>query len=44
MQITMPEFDLLFNYVAQVPWQTGTPSRNAIDMLDWLESSGKRNG
>ena len=42
LQITMQEFDLLFNYVAQVPWQTGTPARNAVDVLDWLQASGRK--
>jgi hypothetical protein len=44
LQISMQEFDLLFNYVAQVPWQTGTPARNAVDTLDWLLLSSKPNG
>lgn len=43
LQISMSEFDLLFNYIAQVPWQTGTPSRNAVQVLDWLTTVG-RNG
>lgn len=42
LQVSMQEFDMLFNYVAQVPWQTGTPSRNAVEVLDWLQVSGKR--
>ena len=41
LQIHVTEFDLLFNYVAQVPWQTGTPSRNALDTLDWLAAANK---
>jgi hypothetical protein len=44
LQVSMVEFDLLFNYIAQVPWQTGTPSRNAVEVLDWLQASGKTNG
>lgn len=43
VQLTMQEFDMLFNYIAQVPWQTGTPSRNAMNVLDWLQESS-RNG
>ena len=35
------EFDLLFNYIAQVPWNSGTPARNAVETLDWLS---KQNG
>lgn len=44
LQVSLEEFDLLFNYIAQVPWQTGTPSRNAVETLDWLQSSSRRNG
>jgi hypothetical protein len=44
LQLSMPEFDLMFSYIAQVPWQTGTPSRNAVDTLDWLTLSSKPNG
>jgi hypothetical protein len=44
LQIDVTEFDLLFNYVAQVPWQTGTPSRNALEALDWLQTSSRKNG
>ena len=36
LQITMQEFDLLINYIAQVPWQSGTPVKNAVYTLDWL--------
>jgi hypothetical protein len=42
LQIHVTEYDLLFNYVAQVPWQTGTPSRNALDTLDWLTAESKK--
>ena len=41
LQVHATEYDLLFNYMAQVPWQTGTPSRNALDTLDWLVRSSK---
>jgi hypothetical protein len=41
IQLTMPEFDLLFSYISQVPWQTGTPVRNAINVLDWLHLSSR---
>jgi hypothetical protein len=43
MQITVHEFDILYNYIAQVPWQTGTPSRNALDTLDWLTAESRDN-
>jgi len=38
LQLTLPEYDLLFNYVAQVPWQTGTASKYAVETLDWLDA------
>lgn len=41
LQVHVTEYDLLFSYVSQVPWQTGTPSRNALDTLDWLAASNK---
>jgi hypothetical protein len=44
VQVTVQEYDILFNYVAQVPWQTGTPSRNALDTLDWLAETSRNNG
>lgn len=37
LQIGMTEFDLLYNYVAAVPWQSGTPTRSAVETIDWLE-------
>jgi hypothetical protein len=42
VQIHITEFDLLFNYMAQVPWQTGTPSRNALEALDWMVGESKK--
>jgi len=44
LQISMVEFDMLFNYLAQVPWHTGTPARNALETIEWLQTSSKRNG
>jgi len=44
LQIDVTEFDLLYNYVAEVPWHTGTPGRNALDTLTWLTESSKRRG
>lgn len=44
LQIDVTEFDLLYNYVANVPWHTGTPSRNALETLDWLQASSRKNG
>jgi len=39
LSLEASEFDLLYNYVAQVPWQTGTPTRYAVETIDWLERS-----
>jgi hypothetical protein len=41
LSVTPSEFDLLYNYVVAVPWQSGTPVRNAVETLDWLERSDK---
>jgi len=30
------EFDLLYNYISEVPWQTGKPLKHAIETIDWL--------
>lgn len=37
LQITPQEYDLLYHYVGCVPWQSGTPTKNAIETIDWLE-------
>jgi len=37
IQVTPQEFDLLFNYIAQVPWQAGTPAKYAVETIDWLQ-------
>lgn len=39
IQITLPEYDLLHHYVSNVPWQTGTPTKHAVETIDWLESA-----
>jgi hypothetical protein len=44
LQITMQEYDLIYNYMAGVPWQTGTPSRNALETLDWMQLSARQHG
>jgi hypothetical protein len=36
LQMTPQEHDLLYHYIAQVPWQAGTPGRHALETLDWL--------
>ena len=42
LQFSMPEFDLMYNYIVQVPWQTGNPSRNAVETIDWLTAESKK--
>ena len=37
IRIDPPEFDLLYGYISQVPWQAGTPSRYAVETIDWLD-------
>jgi hypothetical protein len=41
LRIDMNEFDLLYNYLANLPWQTGTPARKAVETIDWLEKESK---
>lgn len=41
LQINMSEYDMLMNYISQVPWQTGTPTKNAVETLDWLNASSR---
>jgi len=42
LQLHITEFDLLFSYMVQVPWQTGTPSRMALETLDWMMGESKK--
>jgi len=42
IQFHITEFDTIFNYMALVPWSTGTPSRNALRTLDWMLQSSKQ--
>lgn len=44
IRLEMTEYDLLFNYIGIVPWQTGTPTRNALETLDWLTTESRKNG
>lgn len=39
LQLTLQEYDILYNYLGQVPWQSGTPTKNAVETIDWLERS-----
>ena len=43
IQLDGPEFDMLYNYMSVVPWQTGTSVRHALETIDWLleESHGR---
>jgi len=41
LQIDGAEFDMLFNYISIVPWQTGSPVRHALETLDWLTHHGR---
>lgn len=41
IQIDGPEFDMLYNYIAAVPWQSGSPVRHALETLDWLTHHGR---
>lgn len=37
LQIDISEYDLLVGYMGQVPWQTGSPVKYAVETIDWLE-------
>ena len=37
LQIDMNEYDLLYNYLSNVPWQAGTSARKAVETIDWLD-------
>ena len=41
IQIDVNEFDMLYSYISNVPWQTGSPVRHALETLDWLEHNGR---
>jgi hypothetical protein len=41
LRLESAEFDMLYNYMSEVPWQTGTPVRNALETIDWLLKSEK---
>lgn len=41
IHIDMIEFDMLYNYLAAVPWQAGSPARNAVETIDWLAKESK---
>jgi hypothetical protein len=39
IELEVGEFDLLYGYLSIVPWQTGTPVRQAVETLDWLQAA-----
>lgn len=41
IQIDGSEFDMLYNYISNVPWQAGSPGRHALETLDWLMQNGR---
>jgi hypothetical protein len=43
LRLDPPEFDMLHNYLTEVPWQAGTPCRHALETIDWLIRSEKEN-
>jgi hypothetical protein len=34
------ELNMLHSYIASVPWQAGTPTKIAVEVIDWLEQNG----
>lgn len=41
IHVSMEEYGLLVENIGRTPWQTGTPGRNAVEVLDWLEKTQK---
>jgi hypothetical protein len=41
IEVDGSEIDMLYNYISNVPWQSGSPVRNALETLDWLLLHGK---
>jgi hypothetical protein len=39
IHIDIPEFDILYQYITNVPWSTGLPVKRALETIDWLESA-----
>jgi hypothetical protein len=42
LDLDPPEFDLLYGYVSIVPWQSGTPTKHAVEVLDWLQTQSRQ--
>lgn len=43
VRLDPPEFDMLYNYMSEVPWQSGTPARYALETIEWMVRSEKEN-
>jgi len=35
--IDLPEYDMIYNYIGIVPWQTGILAKNALETIEWME-------
>jgi hypothetical protein len=40
LEVTPDELDMLYNYMTATPWQTGTPTKQALETIDWLHANG----
>ena len=38
LDLSKQEYDMLYGYMANVPWSSGKPVRDAVEIIDWLES------
>jgi len=41
LEVDGSEVDMLYNYISNVPWQSGSPVRHALETLDWLAQHGR---
>lgn len=42
LYIDPTEFDMLYNYLAAVPWQAGSPAKFAVETIDWLTAESRK--
>jgi len=42
VHIDIPEFDILYTYITNVPWSTGLPVKRALETIDWLERNSRQ--
>jgi hypothetical protein len=42
MHVDATEYDMLYTYLAQVPWQAGTPTKYAVETIDWLQAESRK--